>query len=186
MRNRKRSIVFTAAFGVAVALSLLACGSPQPVGAVLGAPTAPAVPDPNARFAQSNGPWTLTTVLNSVSGPTDCFGYPVLVGEPWVDLYPMTVTRTTTTVTIECCGIRGNDALTLVAVMSGDNFAATIPEPNGLLFPTRYCHQHTISTFTGAFSADGKHLTALEVDTYPLSAGDTILTVGWTADAGHP
>ena len=173
--------------GAAVALSFSACTgeqAPQVAVSVPTAPTAPAAPDPNSALAQSNGPWTLTTVLSAASGPLDCFPYPLQLGMSFVSPYPMTVTRTTTTLTIDCCGIPGNDGLSLVAAMAGDNFALTIPEPNGLLIPSR-CSTPSISTFTGAFSSDGKHFTALEVDTFHYSGGDTIFTVGWTADAGH-
>jgi hypothetical protein len=168
-RNREIACRLCAALvGAVLALPLVSCALGE----------APSAPSPTSAAAPvlfaSNGTWTLTVVGVSANGASSCLNAPPAVAGPYT--FPIAVGRTAATVGF-VWGVFTDD-VDFEGSIAGEVFTATANE--GVTQGS--CGRSEISTLTGSFSADERHLTAQETDVYHWPDGDVTYTSNWTAD----
>jgi hypothetical protein len=172
------------ALPAAFTLILIACGSTSP------SPTAPSVtpsssptPTPQPVTAVTN--WSVTQRFVSVEGPDNCwvrYQRGLWTGSMFPSL-PAAITRVDGSLRVDSDWFQVDFAGTYV----GPDFTATGVTPlntggartcDGMF----YQQMPGVSNLTGRFAADDQTFTALEVNSYRLTTGESVVyTWAWTA-----
>lgn len=160
---------------IAVALVLSGCTKDQS-----RSPTAPTLVAPPPA---PSGPWSLTKIFTSITGPDICFVQNSRRNVGIQSTWSLSITRSATTVSFL---VDDDIFLELMGTVEGGDFAArSVSQP--INFPACPDGTELRGTFetslTGRFSEDGRRVTATETRSYHFSVGEVRSVSDWKGSA---